>query len=291
MTGAVLSPRARLRVKRALHDVERSAARLFFRYDPGDLTAALHRVGVRAGDTLLVHSGFRRTTGFTGTPHDVLGCLLAATGPEGNLLMMSMPYRGSSYEHLRADPLFDVRRTVSEMGIVSEVFRRRPGVLRSLHPTHPVLAHGKDAAWLVGGHERSEVPCGRGTPFGKLRELAGKVLFLDVPFGTFTFIHHIEDLLADRLPFPVYREDPLPGRVIDGEGNLRIVPTRVFSDEAVRRRRPGALEDRLRRRGLLHRARVGRTRLMLVACEDGVREAFAMADAGEFFYRGCGAGS
>lgn len=287
MRGAVVPPRARIVLRRTLHDFERAAANLLFRYGVDDLAAALRRVGIRRGDSLLVHSGFRRISGFTGTPRDVLESLLAATGLEGNLLMMSMPYRGSSFDHLRADPVFDVRRTVSEVGLLTEIFRRRPGVLRSLHPTHPVLALGKDAPWLVRDHETAETPCGRGTPFGKLRELGGKVLFFDVPFGTFTFIHHIEDLLAERLPFAVYREDPLPGRVIDDAGTLRVVPTRVFSEEAVRRRRPKVLERRLGRRGLLRRARVGRTRLMLVTCEDATREALAMAEAGEFFHVGC----
>ncbi len=281
----LLTPRRRAVVRDASRRAEKLLADLLFRHGPAELRAGLARLGIRPGDTLLVHSGFRRATGFRGGPHDVISCLLSAVGEEGNLLMVSLPYETSSYEYLRRDPLFDVRRTPSRMGIISEIFRRREGVARSLHPTHPVLAYGRDADWLVRDHERCATPCGAGTPFAKLRELGGKVLFYDVPFGNFTFIHHIEDLLDGSLPFPVYRERPLPGRVLDGEGRMLVVPTRVFGERAVSSRRPEVLERALRQRGLLLHERVGRTRLLLVGCQDAVRVALELADRGIYFYR------
>ncbi len=285
----VLTRKRRLRIKEALRRTEKSLADLLFRYDTSDLARALAGLGVRRGDTILVHSSFRPASGFTGSSQDVIGCLLDVVGAEGNLLMVSLPFRTSAYEYLRGDPLFDVRRTMSQMGIISEIFRRRSGVRRSLHPTHPVLAFGHDADWLVRDHEKSPVPCGTDTPFGKFRKLGGKVLFFDVPFDTFTFIHHIEDLLQDSLPFPVYHDPPLPGRVVDHEGRPMVVPTRVFSERAVTTRSPEVLERRLREKGLLRRRRVGRTRLMLVNSEDAVREAVEMARQGVFFYRADGA--
>jgi aminoglycoside 3-N-acetyltransferase len=281
----VLTPKQRIHIRKRLRSAEKSLADLLFRHGPEELQAGLSRLGVRPGDTLLVHSAFRWATGFRGSPLDVVACLITAVGEEGNLLMVSLPYDTSSYKHLLGDPLFDVKRTASKMGIISEIFRRRGGVRRSLHPTHPVLALGKDADWLVRDHERCSTPCGAGTPFAKLRELGGKVLFLDVPFGNFTFIHHIEDLLEGSLPFAVYRAEPLPGRVLDQDGRERIVPTRVFSDRAVATRRPEVLERRLREEGLLLDTRVGRTKLMLVGCEDAVRVATEMADRGVFFSR------
>ena len=65
---------------------------------------------------------------------------LDVLGPTGNLLMVSLPYRSSSLQYLSTLKCFDVRKTPSMMGLVSAYFRRRAGVLRSLHPTHPVLA-------------------------------------------------------------------------------------------------------------------------------------------------------
>lgn len=263
----------------------------FYRYDREDLIAAIRDLGFEKGDSLLVHGAFRQNNGFEGSPKDVIDCLLEAVGEEGNLLMVSMPYLSSTYDYLKEEPLFDVKRTISKMGIISETFRRRKGVLRSLHPTHPVLAIGKDASWIVRDHEKSPYPCGENTPFGKFRALHGKVLFFDVPFGNFTFIHYIEDRIRDRVPFEIYRKDPLPGRVRDSAGTETVVPTFVFSEEAVKSRRPKILESRLRRMGVLKERKIGRTRLLAVKGEDAVRCAEEMLHRNEYFYEsGTGVG-
>src|SRR5438094_10151405 len=76
------------------------------------------------------------------------------------------------------------------MGLITEAFRRRSGVLRSLNPVHPVLALGPEAAKLVADHERQLHSCGKGSPFAKLYDLKAKILFLDAPFSpapSFTF--------------------------------------------------------------------------------------------------------
>ena len=64
------------------------------------------------------------------------------------------------------------------MGLITEIFRRREGVLRSFHPTHPVLVYGKDSKWLTSEHEKCLNLCGAGSPFDKFRQLKGKILFL-----------------------------------------------------------------------------------------------------------------
>ena len=48
-------------------------------------------------------------------------------------------------------PVFDVRRQPSEMGLLSELFRRRESVRRSLHPTASVcaLGHSRTRSWAV----------------------------------------------------------------------------------------------------------------------------------------------
>lgn len=58
---------------------------------------------------------------------------------------------------------------------------KRKDVRRSLHATHPVLAWGKDAAWIIQSHETCLHPCGKDTPFDKFRSLQGKILFFNVP--------------------------------------------------------------------------------------------------------------
>ena len=80
------------------------------------------------------------------------------------------------------------------MGLVSEYFRRRPDVVRSLHPTHPILVHGPDAEAIVAAHPACLYPCGPDTPFDRLLALDGKVVFFNVEFAVFTFFHYLEHL-------------------------------------------------------------------------------------------------
>ena len=107
-----------------------------------------------------------------------------------------------------------------------------------------------------------------------------------MPFNTFTFIHHLEHLLRDALPFPLYREERFEVPVIDHEGVRRTVKAFVFSEQAVRRRRPEILERELKKKGLLGAARVGNTRLLMVGTVRAVECAREMARAGVYFYRG-----
>ncbi len=284
----LLSPEQRARLKHAYYSAQKMVADNLFAYDKERLKNALIQLGIKRGDTLFVHSSFSTFNGFQGSPQDVIDCLIDVLGGNGNLLMPSMQYRSSSYEQLQRNELFDVRKTFSKMGLITEIFRRKEGVLRSLHPTHAVLAWGKDAARIVDGHEKCLYPCGTHTPFDKFRSLNGKVLFFDVTFNTFTFIHHIEDLIKNELPFQRYRKELITAKVLDFEGKEITVSTYVFSDDAVRRRRPGLLKKHLLKKDLIRKKRIGRTTLMLVTAEDAVQCSYEMLAKKDYFYEGFG---
>jgi aminoglycoside N3'-acetyltransferase len=241
-------------------------------------------MGIVPGDTLLVHSAYGPFLGFQGNPGALLDAFREAVGPDGNILMMSLPYLSSTREYLRNLDAFDVRRTPSKMGLVSEIFRRRPGVLRSLHPTHPVLASGPKAEWIVSGHEECEYPCGGGSPFGKFLALRGKILFFGVSEFHFTFHHYLEDMIRDRLPFELYEARPVDAKVIDAQGAARTIPVHAFTQEAISRRRVGVLFDELARKGQLLRSRIGNTGMVLMAAADTVARTNDLAARGIYFY-------
>jgi len=162
------------------------------------------------------------------------------------------------------------------------MFRRREGTLRSLHPTHPVLAFGKDAQWLVAEHDRCLYPCGPGSPFDKFRQLKGKILFFDVGFGAITFFHYVEDLLKDRLPFPVYDDRLFSVNAVDSKGQIRVVQSYAFNKEVPRSAEQLGAE--MLRLGKILNGRVGNSRLMLVTAEDVVSCQTAMVEAGNYPY-------
>lgn len=269
-------------LKSKLNQLKQQAVRALRSYDVPALHAHLARIGIERTDTVLVHSNFDPQSGFSGTPNDLANALADYFGEQGNLLMVSIPFRGSAYDYLAQGKTFDVRKTISMMGLVTEMFRRRPGTLRSLHPTHPVLAAGKDAAWLTTGHEDCEYPCGPGSPFDKFRQLKGKILFFDVGFGAITFFHHVEHLIQGDLPIPVYEEQAFETPVVDAAGGRRTVRTYPFSRKYTRKAE--ALETEMAGRGQLHRSRVGNSRAILVSAEDVVDSMTAMVKAGRYPY-------
>jgi aminoglycoside 3-N-acetyltransferase len=264
------------------------ARRLFVRavlsYDAPRLSACLRALDIRRGDSVMLHSAFAQHHGFRGTIEELTNVFLGAVGPEGNLLMVSLPFRSSSLQYLSTLKQFDVRRTPSMMGLVSEYFRRRPEVLRSLHPTHPMLAYGPKAGWLIADHESCKYPCGPGTPFEKIAELDGKAVFFNVPFATFTFFHYLEHRVSPGIPLSIYCDQPFQVPVIDRMGARRTVTTYVFSPEAIRRRRFHVLEDELRRRGLIRERRIGNSRVLAVRLRDTIDCVDNMCQNGQYFY-------
>lgn len=223
-------------------------------------------------------------SGFRGTPGDVTNVFLNAIGDSGNLMMVSLPYVGSSLAYLRDLDVFDVRKTPSRMGLISEFFRRREDVLRSLHPTHPVLARGPDAPWLVEGHEDCVYGCGPGSPFEKALQLDARVVFFDSLFNTFTFLHWLEHRVKDAVGLPLYFEPPFEVRVVDVHGQERTVAASAYSEEVVRRRRVDVLEAELRKRRLLTRMRIGNTVLRMVRLNDVLSCVDDMTARGQYFY-------
>ena len=269
---------------KALYSGGQQAFIKWFRsYGPRELESSLRVLGVAPGDTVMLHSGFA-LSGFRGSPKELVDTFLRSVGPNGNLLMVSLPYSSSSYEYLQNLKCFDVRKAPSHMGIISESFRRREGVLRSFHPTHPVLAFGPKAEWIVADHDKCLYGCGPGSPFEKLSQLGGKVVFFNVPFITMTMFHYLEHLVERTLPFPLYRDEIFEVPSIDATGKSQIIRTRVFSPDAISRRRPLALMKELDQQRLVRRKRVGNSRVMCVAAKDAVASTERMARAGKLFY-------
>jgi hypothetical protein len=115
-----------------------------------EICEALRHVGVKAGDHLLVHSSLRAVGPIDGGVDAMVDGLLDAVGPDGTLAMPSFHYTRPLPE-----PWFDPATTPGKTGWLTEVFRRRPGVLRSLHPAHSVSAIGPRAASFLADHRTS----------------------------------------------------------------------------------------------------------------------------------------
>lgn len=273
-----MNPKLKTRLKTWL-------SRTLWAYSADDFQRQLQAIGVKPGSTLMVHSSWQLHSGFQGKPADLVNALKRAVGEQGLLVMTSMPYHNmSSAEWLAKGKAMNLRRSPSMMGLVSEVFRRSPGVLRSLSATHPLLAWGKDAQAFLAGHAQADKPFGAASPFARLVERDALLLGYDAPFSTFTFTHFVEDQLADTLAVPLYSPAPQRGLVIDADGVEHEQRLYVLSAEANRLRREERLVSHLQAEGALRDSRIGNSRLIWIRATDLLAGARQLAHNGPHFF-------
>jgi len=205
-------------------------------------------LGVREGGTLLVHSSLSSLGYVPGGAETVISVLLDAIGAEGTLVMPTHTW----YQMNAGCRTFDARNTPSCVGVLTEVFRRMPRVVRSLHPTHSVGALGVTAIALTRGHESALTPCGMGTPYARILEFGGQVLLLGAGLGSNTVFHTVEALAEVSY---LMQSQPERFTLIDASGNGReLLVTRHANGIA---RRFEAIGPFLEKHGILKRGQVG----------------------------------
>lgn len=165
------------------------------------LTADARRLGLEAGDAVLVHSSYKSLGQVAGGAATVVAALEQALGPDGLLLMPSF----NLVDHDQRAATWNLATTPSTVGYLTEFFRTMPGTVRSDHYSHSVAARGKDAAAFVGGHlclDGFESPWDR-APWGRTyghqspmlkayRHPKGKVLMLGTDHKSSTYCHVVE---------------------------------------------------------------------------------------------------
>ena len=272
-------------ITRLKHLTKDLLTKTIWAYGPDELVRQIRKFGIEQGATLVVHSSWHQHNGFRDKPADLIKALKTAVGNNGLLVMTSMPYHNmSSAEWLAKGKPMNVRRSPSMMGLVSEVFRRSEGVHRSLSATHPLLAWGKDAQDFISGHQHTDRPFGRQSPFAELLERNALILGFDAPFSTFTFTHFVEDHLADSLPTPLYEPELLAGKVVDYDGNESTQWLRVISPLANKQRREERLIAQLESSQVLHSGRIGNTALVWIRTQALLTGAQKLASEGAHFF-------
>jgi len=186
----------------------------------------LRALGVKEGSTLFVHSSLSRLGFVKGGANTVIDAILEVLGPKGTLVMPTFGWFPPVLkDYIKENPpVFDHKRSPSKLGVISETFRRRSGVLRSVHPTHSVAACGPKADFLVNEHIRSITPFDAFSPYHKILKLDADILCLAVSIRFITFYHVFEDI-NPAFPFNVYYDKPIKIRIKDDKGEYKIVDT------------------------------------------------------------------
>ncbi len=173
-----------------------------------DIASGLLELGLAAGDTVLVHSSMKSFGRVEGGPEAVIEALLEVLGPRGCLVMSTLTIG------VKESPVvFDVRKTSSVAGLVTNVFRNRPNAFRSHHPVSSAAAEGWGAEVIARYH--SETPCGLMSPIGQVYLRGGWCLFMGAPWASNTMFH-----VAEELVMPTYLNlaEFRNARLIDEQG-------------------------------------------------------------------------
>jgi aminoglycoside N3'-acetyltransferase len=222
----VCSQRTRDALKRRLVTSRRRLSTAYLmiygRYTAGELIQELKNRIPLDFDILMVHSSYDHLLPmYRGTVTELVDELLGFCGKNRTLAMPAFVLGGRLYDkkaYFSTRP-FDVKRTPSEMGLVTEVFRRKPGVMRSLHPSHSICAIGPLAQELVATHHLVPTRTGKGTPFETMAQNRTAIVGLGVEyFRVLTQTHTAEDMLGDDFPIQ-FKKEPFPVVVVDQTRN------------------------------------------------------------------------
>jgi aminoglycoside 3-N-acetyltransferase len=219
------------------------------RLETADVEAALREAGVEEGDAVFVQAAMSAFGTFDDGPATVIEALGRVVGPEGLIAMPSFPLSVASFDYLAADPVFDVRTTPSTMGAISEAFRRSPGTVRSVHPTHPVAARGPGAGEIVAGHERATTPLGEGTPFPRLIERNAHQIFFGSGTGVITMYHSFECTREPPFPLDVFADRVFDARCVNAAREELTVRTLVHNPALL----PGRIDANARLQDVFRR--------------------------------------
>ncbi len=159
-------------------------------YNKQQLKNQLESMGLKGDETILIHSSMKAIGAVDGGADTVLDVWMEYF-KNGLLLLPTHTWKTVNADN----PVYNPYTTPSCVGLLTNMFMKRDGVIRSLHPTHSMSGYGKNAAEYLAGEEYNNTPCTPGGCYDRLKEVGGKVLLVGVGHERNTYIHSVEEVL------------------------------------------------------------------------------------------------
>ncbi len=174
--------------------------------DQETIVSALHMLGVKRGDLLMIHSSLSGCGHIQGGAGALIQAIQTALGSDGTALFPTFTrpyiYLGDSLNKAYNYRPFDAADPEQVWtGSVPKTLLRQnaQGLLRSRHITHSWAGFGPLAKACLQEQTACEAPSGASSPMGKALQHSGKILYIGCPIAATTFLHFLEDHC--ELPF------------------------------------------------------------------------------------------
>ena len=223
----------------------------------------LRQLGIRSGMKLIVHSAFSALGKVDGGPEGFCRTLMKLIGPKGTLMMPSFTF--NIYEREDYGKPFDYLNSPSTCGILTETFRKLPGVLRSADPCHAICVWGNHAAEFVRDHHK--VPTvSRFSPMGLLAAEDGWCLTIAAADAV-SYMHVVESEF--KVPCLGVRTEEYVSILSNGEKvKIRTWGWRKKTCPDCPACRTEEIFEDMRRRGVLHEIKLGNAAVFLFRLAD-----------------------
>jgi aminoglycoside 3-N-acetyltransferase len=155
----------------------------------------------------------------------LLEILLETVGEDGTLVFPCWHFSYRAEDYLKAGKVFDVRRSPSTLGMLSEMARRYPGAKRSLHPINSIVAIGKHASAITQSHHTDIYPCGEKSPYYLAMQMGGIIAGIGVNANFMSFVHCPEDVIKQQFPIKTRLDEVFEANVKMEDGSITTVKT------------------------------------------------------------------
>ena len=166
-----------------------------------DVKNTAEALGIKKGDTVLIHSSFKSFGPIENGAEDVVGGFFDAIGEEGTLVFPTLCQK--DWDHIYANWHLDAP---SDIGYLTNYFRKLPGARRSDQATHSVAAIGKYRDYITETHGQTgerygifgNTPFSADSPWEKMLTLDTKVVLIGCTLDKCTFRHLSQYRFAEK---------------------------------------------------------------------------------------------
>lgn len=188
------------------------------KYTSDDLIKVMKDMGMTKGSSVFIHSSMTEFYNYNGTAEELIQKIISEIGEEGTLMMPAYP---KVFDNFDKEVDFDVLKSPSGAGYLTEVFRKMDGVKRSINPLHSVCAYGKLADSFVSEHHKCRTTWDEYSPYYKMSQINTLVFAFGLPYFLGTIIHCTESVLRTKYKyFSLFFNKEKEFRYRDQEGNI-----------------------------------------------------------------------